>query len=116
MVLIILGGIAGAGGWWWYQRQMEQLPEGIVKVNGRFELRPVWMWPPFTLDALKPCRVIEGQEIAAGELVAKLSSEEAAARLKAARAARERAIQAVARAQAETAARNRAGSAWRKWN
>ena len=104
MVLIILGGVAGAGGWWWYERQTEPLPEGIVGINGRFELgrMDVASLYPGRIEALP---VIEGQEIAAGQLVAKLSSEEVQARLKAARAAKERATQTVARAQAETAAR-----------
>ena len=104
VVLIILGGVAGAAGWWWYEHQTEQLPEGIVRVNGRFELgrMDVASLYPGRIEALP---VIEGQEMAAGELVARLSSQEAEARLKAAQAGKERAIQAVARAQAETAAR-----------
>lgn len=104
IILIILGGVAVAGGWWWYQRQMEQLPEGIVKVNGRFELgrMDVASLYPGRIEALP---VIEGQEIAAGQVVARLSSEETQALFDAAQAARDRVTQTVKRAEAETSAR-----------
>ncbi len=104
IALIILGGVAAAGGWWWYQHQLEPLPEGIVKVNGRFELgrMDIASLYPGRIESLP---VIEGQEMAAGQLVAKLSSEETQAQLLAAQAAKERVTQTVARAQAETAVR-----------
>lgn len=98
--LMILVG-AASGGWWWYHAQMEQLPAGIVRVNGRLELGRM------DIASLYPGRiidlpVIEGQEMTAGQLVARLSSEEVQAQLQAAKAARERATQAMSRAQAET--------------
>ena len=104
IALTILGGVAVAGGWWWYRHQMEQLPKGIVMMNGRLELgrMDVASLYPGRIEAL-PVR--EGQEIAAGQLVARLSSEEIQAQLQAAQAARERATQTVSRARAETAAR-----------
>ena len=104
IALIILGGLVGVSGWWWYQHQTEQLPKGIVKVNGRLELgrMDVASLYPGRIEAL-PVR--EGQEMAAGQLIARLSSEEAQAQLQAVQAAKERATQTVARARAETAAR-----------
>ena len=91
-----------AGGAYYYQQQQQHngLPQGFAQSNGRLELKR------YDVASLYPGRVSEmlvdeGQEVAAGDAVAKLSSETSNGQLAAAQAQKQREQEAVARVDAE---------------
>ncbi|MFZ5520245.1 MAG: HlyD family secretion protein [Pseudomonadota bacterium] len=62
---------AGGGWWWWQQRAAAQLPEGIASGNGRIEATEI------AIAARSPGRltevlVREGDDVAAGQVVARI--------------------------------------------
>lgn len=94
VVLAVVGGI-GYGMW---QSRDRGLPEGLIQANGRLEGDRMLVATKYP-GRLAEVRVHEGDAVKPGEVVARLTSDEIAAKLEAARAA-----VSAARAQRERAA------------
>lgn len=96
-LLLLIAAAAGIA-WWRNQQLLQQEMQGVAHSNGRLELARS------RVASLRGGRVAEifvqeGQAVAKGEVLLKMSSEEAAAKLAAAQAAKARAQSAVARAE-----------------
>lgn len=102
-VLLIVVAVSAIGYAWWHNHEMTaQIPNGIAGANGRLELER------YDVATLRPGKVIavsvtEGENIQAGEVIARLSSDELQAKLAAAKAAKARAESAVMRAKSAQA-------------
>jgi HlyD family secretion protein len=81
------------------------MPEGIVKANGRLEATQVDVSAKYP-GRLATLNVDEGDEVAAGQVVGKISSPETEAQLRAAEAQVAKATQALAESVAQIAQRN----------
>ena len=81
------------------------MPEGIVKTNGRLEATQVDVSAKYP-GRLATLNVEEGDEVTAGQVVGKISSPETEAQLRAAEAQLMKARQALAEADAQIAQRN----------
>jgi HlyD family secretion protein len=73
-------GLAGGGAWYWWQEQLNALPPGLAKANGRLEAEQVKIATKF------PGRVAvvlakEGQIVDAGEVVARMDTAELEAQI-----------------------------------
>ncbi|ASK26630.1 HlyD family secretion protein [Neisseria chenwenguii] len=101
LVPLALAAAVAAGGYYIYTRQhTDALPAGIAQSNGRLELNR------FDIASLYPGRVEEmlvdeGSEVAAGDVLAKLSSDTSSSRVEAAKAQKQRAVESATRAAAE---------------
>lgn len=89
---------------WWQATRGSDLPDGIVRGNGRIEMTrtDVAVKYPGRLVAL---RVQEGDLVHAGDVIAEEDAADTLAQLRGARAARDRAAAAVDRAEGERAVR-----------
>lgn len=85
----------------------QNFPEGIVKANGRIEATQVDVSSKYA-GRLVEMTVEEGSTVAAGQTIARISSPEVEAQLRAARSDVQRAKDALAAAEAEIAARQSA--------
>ena len=98
--LLVLSGVA-AGVAYWVNSNQDPIPAGLIRSNGRLEVERI------EIAAKYPGRIIElpvheGDQVKAGDLIARQDSTELLAQKAAVEAARQRASQAMARAQAET--------------
>lgn len=98
--LLVLSGVA-AGVAYWVNSNQDPIPAGLIRSNGRLEVERI------EIAAKYPGRIIElpvheGDQVKAGDLIARQDSTELLAQKTAVEAARQRASQAMARAQAET--------------
>ncbi|MBV8664691.1 MAG: HlyD family efflux transporter periplasmic adaptor subunit [Hyphomicrobiales bacterium] len=75
--LVALG---GAGGWYWWQLQLNVLPSGIEKANGRLETERVHVSTKYQ-GRIATVLVKEGDTIDAGEVVARMDTAELEAQL-----------------------------------
>jgi HlyD family secretion protein len=83
LACIIAGG--GAGAWYWWQQQLNPLPPGIAKANGRLEAEQV------EIAAKYPGRIAvvlakEGDMVHTGQVLARMDTAELNAQLRAAQA------------------------------
>ncbi|SUO93972.1 putative efflux pump membrane fusion protein [Suttonella ornithocola] len=111
--ILMIAAISAVGFAWWRNTQLVlEQEKGIAEGNGRIELTR------YDIATLRAGRVLEvpvseGDTVDAGTVLARLSSDEAEAKLAAAKAARNRALSAVARAKGAQAraegAKSRAG-------
>ncbi len=101
IIAIAVVAALGAGGWYYWQQQNQStLPEGFAYSNGRLELKRLDVASLYA-GRVKAMLADEGAEVAAGEVLAELSSDTSSSQLDAARAQKQRAQEAVARADAE---------------
>lgn len=89
---------------WWMNNQRDRLPEGLQRANGRLEVERI------EIAAKYPGRIVdlpvqEGDQVQAGDVIARQDITDLQAQRSAAEAARERATQAMQRAAAETEVR-----------
>ena len=85
LVLVCIIAVAGAGAWYWWQQQLNALPPGIAKTNGRLEAEQVEIAAkyPGRVDAVL---VKEGDMVHAGQVLARMETTELEAQLQAAKA------------------------------
>lgn len=111
-VLVVIVILAAGIAWWRNTQLVPEQEKGIAEGNGRIELKR------YDIATLRPGRVLEvpvseGDSVKVGTVLARLSSDEAEAKLAAAKAARSRALGAVERAKGAQAraegAKSRAG-------
>jgi HlyD family secretion protein len=76
---------AAGGGWYWWQEQLHALPPGIAKANGRLEAERADIATKYP-GRIATVLAIEGQMVAAGEIVARMDTKELEAQLRAAEA------------------------------
>ena len=86
-LLIVLGIAAagGAGGWYWWQQQLNALPEGIAKANGRLEAEQVEIATKYP-GRIAVVLAREGQMVDIGEVLARMDTTELEAQRHAAEA------------------------------
>jgi len=95
----------GAGGYlYWMHMMAAQVPEGLASANGRIEVTRVDIASKLA-GRVAQVRVMEGDAVWKGDLIAELDTAELRAQLAGAEAAVQRAIAAVVRAQADIAIR-----------
>lgn len=97
--------VAVALGLWWYLSRPPELPEWITPSNGRIEMTRT------DIAAKYPGRLIslaihEGDDVRAGQVIARQDDADLLTQMAGARAKREEAVAALARAQGERAARD----------
>lgn len=93
-----------ATGWYLYEQQnADKLPAGITVSNGRLELNRIDVASLYA-GRVKAVLVDEGADVKTGDVLAELSSDTSSSRVKATKAQKQRAEDAVSRASAEIAA------------
>ena len=99
--LIALGvaAAAGAGGWVWWQEQQARLPDHVAAGNGRIEAEEVHVATKYA-GRVAEVAVEEGDMVEAGQVLARMDTDEIEARLDKANADVARAREAMAEAQA----------------
>lgn len=91
-VTAIVIAVAAGGGWYWWQEQLNALPPGIAKANGRLEAEQVEIATKYP-GRIATVLAKEGQMVDAGEIVARMDTAELEAQLHAAEAQVRRAEQ-----------------------
>ncbi|MFX4223219.1 MAG: HlyD family secretion protein [Thalassobaculum sp.] len=84
-ILAALALLAAAGAWYWHARQSDGPPEGFARANGRIEAERIDIAAKYA-GRLKEVLVAEGQNVEAGDVVARMDAAEIEARLREARA------------------------------
>jgi HlyD family secretion protein len=90
VALVCILALGGAGGWYWWQQQLNALPAGIAKANGRLEAEQVEIATKY------PGRIAivlakEGDTVDAGTVLARMDTAELEAQQRAAQAQADRA-------------------------
>jgi HlyD family secretion protein len=85
LVLVCLIAVAGAGGWYWWQQQLNALPPGIAKSNGRLEAEQTEIATKYP-GRIAAVLVKEGDMVQAGAVLARMDTVELEAQLHAAQA------------------------------
>ena len=90
--LVLLAGVAGGGYAVWREQQKDWLPDGFARANGRVEATQIEIATKLPGELLE-VNVREGDDVAAGQVLARVESDEVEAQLRGAQSA-ERAAQA----------------------
>jgi HlyD family secretion protein len=85
VTLVCLVGLAGGGAWYWWQEQLNALPPGLAKANGRLEAEQVEIATKYP-GRIAVVLAKEGQIVDAGEVVARMDTAELEAQIQAAQA------------------------------
>lgn len=100
--LVLLAGLAGGAYALWQKYQRDWLPEGFARANGRVEATQIEIASKLPGQLLE-VRVREGDDVAAGEVLALVESDEVEAQLRGAESEVSRLQKSVAGAEAELA-------------
>ena len=82
---LCLTALGGAGGWYWWQQQLNALPPGIAKTNGRLEAEQVEIATKYP-GRIAVVLAKEGDMVHAGDVLARMDTAELEAQLQAAKA------------------------------
>jgi len=85
LVLACIVVLAGAGGWYWWQQQLKALPPYIASANGRLEAEQVEIATKFA-GRIAVVLAKEGDMVHAGDVLARMDTDELQAQLRAAQA------------------------------
>lgn len=85
LIVLAVAAAAGGGGWYWWQEQLNALPEGIAKANGRLESEQVEIATKYP-GRIAVVLAREGQMVDTGEVVARMDTVELGAQLRSAQA------------------------------
>lgn len=99
LLILLLALAAGYGAFVWFERRQEALPEGIVRGNGRLEADQADVAPKYA-GRIEEILVAEGDMVSAGQLLARMDTEELEAALERAEAEVELAREKLAEARA----------------
>ena len=105
LVLLCLVAGSGAGGWYWWQQQLNALPPGIAKTNGRLEAEQVEIATKFA-GRIAVVLAKEGDMVGAGTVLARMDTVELEAQLHSAEAQVRKAQHEAIMAEAQIAQRN----------
>lgn len=81
IAVVLLLAAGGGGAWYWWQQRLSALPPGIAKANGRLEAERVEIATKYP-GRIAAVRAVEGQMVDAGEIVARMDTEELEAQLR----------------------------------
>ena len=104
LALVSVAVIVGGGYWYWQQQTARAVPKGLAVANGRVEVEHVEIAAKLP-GRIAEIRVVEGDFVTKGAVIARLDTAELRAQLAAAEAAIERASASIARAEADIAIR-----------
>jgi multidrug efflux pump subunit AcrA (membrane-fusion protein) len=85
LVLACIAVLGGAGGWYWWQLQLNALPPGIAKANGRLEAEQVEIATKYP-GRIAVVLAKEGDTVQAGAVLARMDTAELEAQLASAKA------------------------------
>src|SRR5271166_1688398 len=85
LVVAAVIALGGAGGWYWWQQQLNALPPGIAKTNGRLEAEQVEIATKYP-GRIAVVLVKEGDMVQPGDVLARMDTAELEAQLAAAKA------------------------------
>jgi HlyD family secretion protein len=85
LVLACMVVLGGAGAWYWWQQQLNALPPGIAKANGRLEAEQVEIATKYP-GRITVVLVKEGDTVQAGAVLARMDTAELEAQLASAKA------------------------------
>jgi HlyD family secretion protein len=85
LVLVCIIAVAGAGAWYWWQQQLNALPPGIAKTNGRLEAEQVEIATKYP-GRIAVVLVKEGDVVHTGDVLARMDTAELEAQLASAKA------------------------------
>lgn len=85
LVVAVIIALGGAGAWYWWQPQLNALPPGIAKTNGRLEAEQVEIATKYP-GRIAAVLVKEGDVVHAGDVLARMDTAEPEAQLQAAKA------------------------------
>ena len=85
LVLACIVALGGAGGWYWRQQQLNALPPYIASANGRLEAEQVEIATKFA-GRIAVVLAKEGDMVHAGDVLARMDTDELQAQLRAAQA------------------------------
>jgi HlyD family secretion protein len=85
LVLACIVGLGGAGAWYWWQQQLNALPPGIAKANGRLEAEQVEIATKYP-GRIAVVLAKEGDMVHAGDVLARMDTVELEAQLQSAKA------------------------------
>ncbi len=100
--LVVFAGVAGGGYAVWREQQKDWLPDGFAGANGRVEATQIEIATKLPGQLLE-VNVREGDDVAAGQVLARVESDEMEAQLRGAESEVARLRQALSQAQAELA-------------
>src|SRR5271166_2395488 len=85
LVVAAVIALGGAGGWYWWQQQLNALPPGIAKTNGRLEAEQVEIATKYP-GGIAAVLAKEGDMVQAGAVLARMDTVELEAQLASAKA------------------------------
>jgi HlyD family secretion protein len=85
LVLACLVAVGGAGAWYWWQQQLNALPPGIAKTNGRLEAEQTQIATKYP-GRIAVVLAREGDMVRAGQVLARMDTDELTAQLRSAEA------------------------------
>src|SRR3974390_1410368 len=85
LVLACVVALGGAGGWYWWQQQLNALPPYIASANGRLEAEQVEIATKYQ-GRIAVVLAKEGDMVQAGQVLARIDTDELQAQLRAAQA------------------------------
>ena len=100
--LVLLAGVAGGGYAVWREQQKDWLPDGFARANGRVEATQIEIATKLPGQLLE-VNVREGDDVAAGQVLARVESDEVEAQLRGAESEVARYRQGLSEAQAQLA-------------
>lgn len=100
--IVLAAGLAGGGYAVWREQQKDWLPEGFARANGRVEATQIEIATKLPGQLLE-VNVREGDDVAAGQVLARVESDEMEAQLRGAQSEVQRLRQALSQAEAEQA-------------
>lgn len=85
LVVAVIIALGGAGAWYWWQQQLNALPPGIAKTNGRLEAEQVEIATKYP-GRIAAVLVKEGDMVHVGDVLARMDTAELEAQLASAKA------------------------------
>ena len=85
LVVAVTIALGGAGGWYWWQQQLNALPPGLAKTNGRLEAEQVEIATKYP-GRIAVVLAKEGDMVQAGQVLARMDTAELEAQLASAKA------------------------------